>query len=652
MRRIILAFGVAMALSLGFGAEYPVHPFTEDKTMHADNSKWKYFFELPRHVGISGDGSLQLDFEASPAVAGLSANLTVYLNGVPLASRSLAGENEAPGHWRVVLPRKYFKEGFNELDLANQSKTTEGPCREDDDLRNWVRYLSTSILRINLDSKAMYPLASYPFPYVNWLSQTATSVPILISRSADEKTVSSALNFAAGLGARFIDKPLEVLLSRGASTSLAVHLGLEKELSPSPPKSAIEVRPDGLWISGDNAEKLDAAVRTVSNPEITAQMSGYASSAIDYLVKPGRPSTRLGSTTFYELGLTTVYLAGLGNQTTSIVIRRPLVAQLGREGALVIRFRHSATLWRSKSLLSVTVNDHPISNVALTPENANDGELACPMPIEVVNSNEWRIQITSHNEVSNPDCSKAYEDVAWTAILGSSSFQLKDGKLPSTPYLDGFPYFRGAAGILPEYVTLSLATNPSDEELTLASTIAAHASQMNRESVHWRSSTGAITGQEDVLIGRLDDEERFRSISANLLVTPSKSGPPRIDRSLPLLPSSLDDATVIEAVRKQSGGVAYVVLGSSASALDRFAKYIASLKGYDALHGQVAVLTRDGELLTFETVSAAEKAAAEDEEMNRYRPSMTVIMTAIGALFVLLVIFIGSKFIKRKGVKT
>ncbi len=550
--------------------------------------------------------------------------------------------------WNILLPKKFNKEGFNEVTIASQTRSTEGPCRDDDDLRNWIRILPTTVITLDLANQAPFPLIAFPYPYINWLSQTASSVPIVVSPNATSSTLSEALNLSSGFGKRLTDKPVQIRLTHTPSGKMNVRFGLAADLGNLAPKSNIESRLDGLWISGPNANALRDTVNTLNNPSLISQMIGTVANLSTYVPKPAVASTRIGTATFSEIGFPSINLNGVGTQTSSLVLHRPLLIPLGRGGELRIKFRHAATLMRVRSLLSVTINDQPLASVNMTPENANDGELVCNVPIEIVDSNEWRIQITAHNELANADCSKSYDDVAWTNILGSSSFQLHEGALPNTPYLDGFPYLRGKDGKLPETLTLNAGKQQTDTMLTLAATTTARASQMNRALTHWALSTEAVTGNEDVIVGYLNDEERFKAIASRLLIVPNKHGIPMISKEIPVLASSLTDAVVVQAIPKTSGGACYVILGASDEAIARFLDYITSLKGFNAMSGQVAVYSKQGEMFVFDTVTQADRLAAEENEMSRYRPSMTLAMSIVGGLFVLLIIFIASKFVKRK----
>jgi len=600
---------------------------------------------------MSEDGSFKIDYDTSPTLSGIESGLTVLVNHQPVDAMVLHVASPTPGHWDVSIPKKYCKKGFNEIDIVSRGRTTLGPCREDDDLMNWIRFRTTSRLQLKIANPPIYPLNAYPYPFVDWMTQPVTTLPISVSRLAKDRTLSAALDVAAGWGNKMTNDILGLKLTRESVNTPAVHVGLQEDFGLPQSTYPIEVRNNDLWITGRNSDGVDAAVRSLNNPNLVEQMSGETAIPVAYIPKSDDAGPRIGAITFEQLGYPMIRLAGIGSQGAAMVLRRPLEAKLGRGGELRLHFRHAADLVRTRSMISVSINDEQIGSISLTPDNANEGELICPLPINLADANEWNIAIVSHNELANVDCAKTYQDIAWTTILGTSDFELRDGTLPNTPFLEGFPYLRSTDGALPSSVSINLGPKPSTEVLSFAATTAARASQTNRGLTSWIASTAELTGSEDVVIGLLRQEDRFRSVLSRLLVAPSKSGEPKINPSLPILPSALIGGVVIEAISRQGGGVTYYVLASSNGALQRFTDYLAKPEAAGLLRGQVAIFTKEGELFTFDTLSPADRRAAELAEMRRYKPEMSLGMAVVLVLLLGLGTFVGSKFVKRKRVK-
>lgn len=637
-----------MLTTIASGSQLELHPFGQDKPIRPDGDRWAYFFRLPRGVDLASDPVFELSYDTSPTLGDGRQVLTVMLNDQPVDAIPIEIASPDAIRRTVELPRRYCKGGFNELVVIARSKVTIGPCRDADDLQNWVRFSHTSVLRLDLTDQAVYPLGAYPFPYANWLTQPVSTFPIETQPRASDASLSAGINIAAGLGSLVSNQPVLVRMTRQRLQGVAIHVGLTQEAPDPQPQFPIEARTDGLWVSGANPGRLADAVRSLNDPLVAGQMSGFQSASLRNSAPADDSGPRIGTTTFEELGYPSIELSGLGAQGSRIVLRRPTAVKIGRGGQLTIRFRHSATLVPARSLISVAVNNQLVGSAVLKPDNANGGTLVCPLPISLADQNEWRIEITAHHDLANVDCSKSYTSIAWTTILGTSDFALQDGALPNLPFLEGFPYLRDRDGKLPETVIVNVGPKPSPEALTCAATIAARASQTNHGLLTWVATTGPINGSEDVILGLYGQERRFNGLADELSVAPAADREPKVRSDLPIMQSTMAGGVVVEAVPKAQGGVAYVVLGSTNKALEQFAEFLAKPDAGDLLQGQVAVLSASGETFTFQTMSEHDKRVAEAGEMRRYKPGMVVSMGCVLLGIAALATYVGSKFVKRK----
>jgi hypothetical protein len=281
----------------------------------------------------------------------------------------------------------------------------------------------------------------------------------------------------------------------------------------------------------------------------------------------------------------------------------------------------------------------------LSKDNADTGVAEFELPVTQTIQNGWVIELVASHDVGAQDCSKSYEDVAWTTILGTSGFELTEGSLRATPYLDGFPYFRGRKGELPD-LTVSLPEHPSEVVMTLAATLAARASQTNRGPAEWKVVRGAPTGSENVIIASPKDAVRLKPFLTQLSVTPTVAGGYQAKPGIKLLPGVFEDAAVVQAVASKSGAT-YVIIGEDA-ALERLIALLTNPGKRDLIRGQVSVVTKDNQVFSIDNRSPEDLKAAESEEMLRYKPEMRWIMGGIILAFFLLLLWIGSKFVKRK----
>lgn len=650
--RLLIAWLATSPLAAqGLASPIVIRPFAASRPISAWSDQWHYFLDLPQAVNVASDGAFDIDFSTSPGSPGISGCLTVLLNGEPMDSRVVQGTDGRVVRWQVSLPKVKLKPGFNDVLLSAVKDRADEPCRAGDDVGEWLELRKSSRLTITLVKPATVPLGSYPYPYLNWLPQPAACAPISLRRPLAPGDVAAALDLAGSWGRRLPDQPLLVRVTTLPPKRAAVHLGRAGDFHFASGSDPVQVRGGSLYVSGRDASALDAAVRTLSDPEIVGQLHGFTARVATCGPNSASPAERLGVSRFSELGHPTFNLSGAGEQSTTIVVRRPVGAELGRGGTLRLQFLHSATLLRG-SWLSVSINDTPLGKVDLTANNSNDGELTCPIPVAVADRGEWDVRIAVRHELGADGCGKSVDDIAWTTILGTSELELRDGSLPATPYLEGFPYFRAAKGLLPGPLIISVDPGASDAELTVAATLAARAAQTNRDLPSWTVTSDRITGNEDIVIGSVKDVGRLAPILGRLFIVPSRDGVPKATRPLPNLATTLARAVILQAVPNRAGRASYVLLAPSNRMLYRFAAFLATGQNALRLHGQVAVFSEKGRLFTFDTVSTADRSALELAELHRYKPEMELCMGLVLAGLAGFGVFIGSRFVKAKPAKS
>lgn len=639
-----------------FGESTPVaiRPFSDDVVIRGNRGIVRYYFEIPKLAAVPADPQFILSYQVSSLSQRPGAYLTVLVNGQPVETQLPRATGNKLSDWTTTIPRGMFKVGFNDLAVAIGSRSTVGPCQEEDDQGDWWRLKAKSQLNFTVQRPNRDELASYPFPYLNRLKQAPVAAPIVCALKASDATLAEALNLASGWGMRESAKPFVVGLRRAAiGTPIgqrSVRLGLTSDFGLPRPKSGIVAGDGDLFVTGASPEKLAASVQTLSESTLTDQFWGPTSDALPFRNAEHALRTRVGQATFGELGFSDISLAGIGTQSTTLVLHRPLGASLGRGAALHLRFRHAATLMPSKSLLSVKINNQALGSVALNQQNSNSGELVCNVPVDVVNDSEWVVNITAQNELANADCAKRYESSAWTQLLATSELTVQPGSLAFRPYLEGFPYLRDLDGKMPALVQIGLRKDASNEELSVAATLAARASQTNGAAPHWQVNPSVASDQMSVIVGLYTEEGRFGSISPSMLIKPSAKGDLVVSPKLPILPASLAGGVVVQAIPSPKGAT-YVVMGANKAVLGDFATFLGNPRNASAMKGEVAVMTRDGRFYTFSTVTKGDLIDAEAAEMRRYKPEMTMIMAAIVTFLIGCAFFIASKFVKRKSPK-
>lgn len=633
---------------------YQIKLFSEDTSFAQPTNQWTYFFRMSPEVKLVGDSYAMLDFEFSPTIRPGEGTISVLLNGKPVASRKIGDAKNRQGQWRVDLPKGMIKEGFNEFRIITRQVSVDGPCKDVDFSSNWVRFNRSSYMYLQRANPGNFPLFTYPFPYLDPLSESVVQSTIVVPGDPKPTHVSEALGVASDWGRYERTRGLAVSIAQGgermgqnvliqpssgwngsSSRSLGENQG-SLSVNPGPGVGAAR-----LSIVGASESGLRAARKTLAYPEMVQQLrSRSVTIANDPPEDTAAPTTRVGSFSLSDLGIPSLRLGGAYKQISTVTIQRPVRCDLGRDSFIKLHFRHSANLNPLRSQLMIAINGIPFSSVRLDPENANGGEVVARIPVNELAKNLWQFDIITYHDLASIDCSKSYDDVAWTTVEGDSSLELSTGALGGRPFLDAFPYLVGRNGLAPSHCAIALPNNPSNAVLSAAGTVSARAAQMNRHSFDWDVNYGGLPESNDsaIAIGYYDEAQRFSSIAGNLLVAPTGNGRFKIDPHLRLVPSALNGGAILQAVRSpwSDAGVLYVLLAADDAALNRFVKFLGDPVKASLLTNEVAVITADGELITLGTVSSNGARQSQTNELNRYNPIMIgivlVILVGLGVL--------------------
>ena len=648
---------------------YNLHPLSEDKVFTNPANQWYYYFEVRSGLDLYPKQSyFSLDYSTSETLLPGQGSITVFFNGYPLASRTLPATSKDSQPWRVPLPDKYFKQGFNEIRVSNRQKSSDLPCRDVDNPSNWLKLGKNTVLHLVRQDLTTYPLMSYPFPYLDPLEDNVVRCSWMVPQQSTTGTISNLLDMASDWGRRLPDRGLKIHVAsreEGNPKGQDVLISDDPKWSKVSPQSVakdsgflVNFSANGkpgsssLLVGGDDATGLHSAVGATTQQEMVSQMSGTTEMiALPPVSVETPPTTRLGSFTFTDLGLPAIHLAGAFHQKTSITIRRPLRCDLGRESYIKLKFRHSASMNPLRSLISIYLNGIPIGSAKLEPENANDGVIRARIPAEELAKNFWIVDITCFHDLGAVDCSKSYDDVAWTVIEGESTFDLVTGDLIGRPYLESFPYLIPSDGRVPKTTDIALSKDPSDEELSLAAVIAGRAAQTNRLPLTWTSRKGQVIqeSQSGVVLGYYSELDRIDKIKGDLLVYPMGHNKFSISHKLQLIPDTLVGGAIIQAVAAPhtNSGVIYVILAEDNDAMNLVAKILSDPVKADQVGGQACVITKQGRIIPLK-LQGQDTAHEIQKAKQTYTPQMRAIMFFIVLVLIGVMYWVLKQFVKKK----
>ena len=139
-----------------------------------------------------------------------------------------------------------------------------------------------------------------------------------------------------------------------------------------------------------------------------------------------------------------------------------------------------------KSAVTVYINGKPIRSAVLRPENADGGTLKVPIPDSELDQQGWQIRFAFYHDLGIVDCSKRYDDVAWSVVENRTNIYLAPGKQKGNVSLADFPYIMNSKDNKVMNVTMWISPEPTAEELTLACKLAYWIGQRNKTKIKWQ----------------------------------------------------------------------------------------------------------------------------------------------------------------------
>lgn len=148
--------------------------------------------------------------------------------------------------------------------------------------------------------------------------------------------------------------------------------------------------------------------------------------------------------------------------TRGITFTRPRGWTLTSDPILHIEFEHSAALLPERSHLTLSVNDHPIGTVTLSPENVTLGKADVRIPRAILDDfNHLQFDVVQHY---TDDCEDPFDPALWTRIQASTTLELGYERKPVEGELLQWPFpLVDKLGYGPTAVTLVTPGGPSRE---------------------------------------------------------------------------------------------------------------------------------------------------------------------------------------------
>ncbi len=432
-------------------------------------------------------------------------------------------------------------------------------------------------------------------------------------------------------------------------------------LQPSPFDDRYHV----LTLSGQTSAAVEKSARGAAFETLFTQSTGTWT-IVRTLPKSNMVGGQL-SLTLEDLGYTDMTTYGTQEQTFQFNLPLSSTWSVDSEAWLDLHFNHSALLNRSRSTLSVLINSIPISSIALTPENAEDGyeEVLIPLRYLEIGNNSITLQAnmsyTSNVTDMENYCTDNTNSRAWLTVHASSAIRFPDVSQQTPLNISSFPYgfadpynFEGFAFALPESLGESGFNALTDLAFTLGKAMLGNPTDIqlvytgnNQDSYNEFNYVVFLGKVRDLVAAGLNDNLPI-SFDVN-------SGQLEPNDTIMQVDNGVGHPAYMEAFATDQNTVMLALVGSDAQALMNAGEFLSQSGFGTATEGNVAVINSPdngsvylaGDFESAATITQADSRttlatlAAGDQ-------SIWVLRVAVGTLAISVIVLLIALFRKNK----
>jgi len=183
---------------------------------------------------------------------------------------------------------------------------------------------------------------------------------------------------------------------------------------------------------------------------------------------------------FTELGEKTTPIRTVFDQST---VTFPMPSgRVVRRAALNLSLSHGKKLRPELSDLTIVLNDEPVADLILSPENAAKSTVTIDLPVEAIRPGDNTFTFRLNQRLHSKGCGDVGDPNLWTKIWSSSTLELETVDAPLALDLAQLPAPFASLTTLADspQLMLVLPPNPTPTELTAAAQIAAALGQQSQ----------------------------------------------------------------------------------------------------------------------------------------------------------------------------
>lgn len=677
MRIITIALSLILTfsnISLVFADNEDVkaYKFQDDVTINGVIGSTERFFNVSQNWDVK-DLKLNLVYTKSELLDVNYSTITVFINGEPVSSKKLDGDRKYQDKWQVNIPKELVKSGYNSISIKAYKTISDKICRDDSNTANWLVIHKQSDIELNYSLKSnSNEIKDYNNIFTNIGNEEYVDTTFVLPDKYNSNELSSIMNLSLNMGQKLkadnfkLDVKLKSNLKESNNNIIYVggtndtstdflNLLSNEEKNQAKNKAVIKqvISPFNkekrmILIISDNSKALKNATKLICNNDLLNELNS-SSFIIDETkdVSDIKKDTK-NKLTLNDLGYNDFLLKGPFSQETNFDVSIPKNKISTAGSILNLKFRYAKNLDFERSLVTVYVNDKPISSKKLSLEKADNDNLEVNLPTDVLGKNYYKIKVVFNLELKDLMCVTRDTDNPWAYILDSSfiKFDFKDN---NSLNFKSYPYpFIDNQQANDINVVVSKDLNSSD-----LSNIANIIGNMGRDAVYNTGNLNVLTDSEFlntnkkgnlIVIGTPDDNSILKDINKDLYI--------KFDENFSRFENNdkikfLDDKyskqlSTIQLINSpySKSNSAIIVSSLDKNSLSSSVRYLSDNNLTRDLKGDAAVVNRDGGIqdINFKENNTRDEESEDNSAKFKLEKSSLTFVLIAGFLFLTVII--------------
>lgn len=677
MRIITIALSLILTfsnISLIFADNEDVkaYKFQDDVTINGVIGSTERFFNVSQNWDVK-DLKLNLVYTKSELLDVNYSSITVFINGEPVSSKRLDGDRKYQDKWQVNIPKELVKPGYNSISIKAYKTISDKICRDDSNTANWLVIHKQSDIELNYSLKSnSNEIKDYNSIFTNIGNEEYVDTTFVLPDKYNSNELSSIMNLSLNMGQKLkadnfkLDVKLKsnlkeynnnIIYVGGINDTSADFLNLlsNDEKNQAKNKAVIKqvISPFNkekrmILIISDNSKSLKNATKLICNNELLNELNS-SSFIIDETkdVSDIKKDTK-NKLTLNDLGYNDFLLKGPFSQETNFDVSIPKNKISTAGSILNLKFRYAKNLDFERSLVTVYVNDKPISSKKLSLEKADNDNLEVNLPTDVLGKNYYKIKVVFNLELKDLMCVTRDTDNPWAYILDSSfiKFDFKDNdslNFKSYPY----PFIDNQQA---NDINVVVSKNLNSSDL---SNIANIIGNMGRDAVYNTGNLNVLTDSEFlntnkkgnlIVIGTPDDNSILKDINKDLYIKFDKnfSGFENNDKIKFLDDKYSKQLSTIQLINSpySKSNSAIIVSSLDKNSLSSSVRYLSDNNLTRDLKGDAAVVNRDGGIqdISFKENNTKDEEPEDNSAKFKLEKSSLTFVFIAGFLFLTVII--------------